>query len=173
MRAPASHFTRAAFIIIASLSVLTAGCRTPASQHPAIDEQRVQENVRAVLDRWVQSFESRNEAAVRSVLTEDDRFVWLEDGEARYQSVDEVVAALASFPPGLRFAHQLTSVRIVPMSKSAAWAQLATLTEIRHGEQLVSEFAGAVLMLVRHEHGEWRIVAAHTSTTKPQTRNPG
>lgn len=86
---------------------------------------------------------------------------------------DDVVAALASFPPGLRFSHELTSVRIVPMSDDAAWAQLTTTTEIRQGERAVSEFTGVVLMLAQRDNGEWRIIAAHTSTTRPQMRSSG
>lgn len=173
MRASALLLARATLITIAALVIFTTGCEHCRSRHSAVNTEHVERDIRALLDRWVQSFESRDEIAIRSVLADDERFVWLEDGEARYQSVNDVAAALASFPPGLQLSHELTSVRIVPMSDSAAWAQLGTTTEIRQGEQVLSEFTGAVLMLVQRDNGEWRIIAAHTSTTKPQMRTSG
>lgn len=173
MRLPASLPACAALITITALAALGTGCEDRRSRHPAANHAHVEGDVRALLNRWIQSFESREETAVRSVLADDERFVWLEDGEVRYQSADDVVSALASFPPGLQLSHELTSVRIVPMSDAAAWAQLATTTEIRQGERVLSEFTGVILMLIQHDHGEWRIIAAHTSSTNPRSRRSG
>lgn len=173
MNTPTSHLARVALIVCAALATLGSGCENRPSRQSVATTAQVNEDVRALLDRWVQSFESRDEIAVRSVLADDERFVWLEDGEARYQSADDVVAALASFPSGLQFLHELTSVRIVPISDDAAWAQLTTTTEIRQGERAVSEFTGVVLLLAQRDNGEWRIIAAHTSTTRPQMRSSG
>ncbi|MCL4209331.1 MAG: nuclear transport factor 2 family protein [Phycisphaerales bacterium] len=173
MNTPTSPLVRVALIVCAALATIGSGCESCPLRQSVATTAQVDEDVRALLDRWIQSFESRDEAAVRSVLADDERFVWLEDGEARYQSADDVVAALASFPPGLQHSHELTSVRIVPMSDSAAWAQLGTTTVIRQGERAVSEFTGVVLILAQRDNGEWRIIAAHTSTTKPQMRSSG
>lgn len=158
--------------LCAVVLLVAAGCGTGCRDRPpvpaAVNEERVQSDVRGLLDRWMQAFESRDAAAVRSVLASDARFVWLEDGQARYQSVDDVLGALATFPPGMSFDNDINVVKIVPVSDAAAWAQLATKTEIRQGGQVLSTFAGVVLMLVqRDEHG-WRIVAAHSSTNNPR-----
>jgi hypothetical protein len=154
-------------LTLAACTLFGTGCEArPSPQTPANPAQ-VEADVRALLDRWVQSFESRDEHAIRSVLVDDDRFTWLEDGEVRYQSPDDVVAALASFPPGLEFTHELTSVRIVPVTDTAAWAQIVSATQIRQSEQVVSDFNSVVLMLVQRDESEWRIVAAHTSSARP------
>lgn len=173
MRTSALLLSIAALLIIAALAIFTTGCENCPLRQSLANPAPLEVDVRALLDRWIQSFESRDEAAVRSVLADDERFVWLEDGEVRYQSANDVVAALASFPPGMQFSHELTSVRIVPMSDSAAWAQLGTTTVIRQGERAVSDFTGVVLILAQRDNGEWRIIAAHTSTTRPQTRSSG
>lgn len=167
MRALTTLSACAALATVTALAAIGTGCEDRRSQQPTASTAHVEGEVRTLLDRWIESFESRDEMAVRSVLADDDRFVWLEDGEVRYQSADDVVAALATFPPGLGFSHELTSVRIVPMSDAAAWTQLVTTTEIRQGERVVSGFTSVVLMLVQRDEREWRIITAHTSTAKP------
>jgi len=151
---------------------VAAGCRERAALKSAADTTHVESEVRTLIDRWVHAFESRDLAGVRSVLADNDRFVWLEDGEPRYQSAGAVVSALSSFPPGLAFGHELISTRIVPISTDAAWAQLATRTRIRQESHVVADFPAVVLMLVQRGDSGWRIVAAHTSTTKPRSPSP-
>ncbi|MDX2201082.1 MAG: nuclear transport factor 2 family protein [Phycisphaerae bacterium] len=164
MRTTPSFAGGATLLIATALCAIGADCNSRSPQKASIDRNQVEGEVRALLDRWVRAFESRDEIAIRAVLVDGDRFVWLEDGEARYPSADAVVAALKSFPPGLRFSHKLTSVRVVPLSDDAAWAQLGTATEIRQGERAVSQFSSVVLMLVERVAGAWRIAAGHTSS---------
>jgi uncharacterized protein (TIGR02246 family) len=169
MRAPSRLAQALAVVVTAALG---PGCEDRRAPPPA-STAHVEQDVRALLGRWLHAFESRDADAVRSVLADDGRFVWLEDGEARYQSVDAVVTALASFPTALTFSHKLDAVRIVPISGDAAWAQLAATTQIRQGERVVSDFGGVVLMLVQRDQAGWRIVAAHTSTTSPRSPSRG
>lgn len=169
-----SRFVAAGLVLGASVWMLGAPGCNDAAQTPAVaNSQRVEADVRALLDRWIRAFETRDLDGVRSVLATDNRFIWLEDGESRYQSPDAVVAALASFPPALSFSHALSASRVVPISDRAAWVHLAAKTEIRQGDQVVSAFPSVVLMLVERDQETWRIVAAHSSTPKAQGRPPG
>lgn len=172
MRKTTSISGCAASLAITALCAIGADCNQRSPQKASLDSTRIEGEVRALLDRWIHGFEARDETAIRSVLVEDDRFVWLEDGQARYPSADAVVAALKSFPPGLQFSHKLTAVRIVPLSNDAAWAQLATATEIRQGERAVSQFSSVVLMLMERIDGAWRIAAGHTSSGGGQRPGP-
>jgi ketosteroid isomerase-like protein len=124
--------------------------------------------VRSLLERWVQAFTSRDVAAIRSILSSKSSFVWLEDGETRYRSSAEIASALESFATGMSFATSLEAVSVFPVSNSTAWAHFSTKTTILHGEQIVANFDGVVLMLFEHEQGEWKIAAAHTSTNSPR-----
>jgi len=172
MRQPAPAF-RILQLFLAS-TLVASGC-TLSPEHNSPDRVQIpsrdlNKGVHALLDRWVSAFESRDLKAVRSILTEDDRFVWLEDGQARYPNSDAVIAALASFPQELAFEYRLSDVRIIPISENAAWAHMITHTEIRRNNAVVSQFAGVVSMLVQQQHGQWRIVAAHTSNTTRSQR---
>jgi len=127
----------------------------------------VEASVRELLHDWIRAFEARDIPTVRSLLAEDDRFVWFEDGEARYQSADAVIAALSSFPSGLAFDYRLNDVRIVQLTDDLAWASMMTQTEVLQDGSVVSVFQGAVTMLVERDGARWRIVSAHSSSVRP------
>ena len=165
-------FAQVAAVTFAIVTALAFGCQKRSSKQPASNTAHVQRDVQSLLDRWVHAFAARDVDAVRSVLAGDDRFVWLEDGEPRYQSADDVVRALASFPPNMTFSHTLGNARIVPISDDAAWAQLAATTQIKLEDRVVSNFNSVVLMVVQREQSGWRIIAAHTSTSKPRPPLP-
>ncbi|MBL8757847.1 MAG: nuclear transport factor 2 family protein [Phycisphaerae bacterium] len=173
MRTPACRFGVGAAIALVLVAAIVHGCERPGTRPSDVSTADVDRGVKDLLDRWKHAFESRDIEGVRSVLATDDRFVWLEDGEPRYRSVDEIVRALAGFPPVLAFTHGLRDIRVVPISNDAAWAHLATSTKIQHSGRVVSEFTSVVLMIVRREETGWRIHAAHTSTSKPRGPGPG
>ncbi|MFN0133387.1 MAG: YybH family protein [Phycisphaerales bacterium] len=153
--------------------IFVHGCERQGTQPPVANTADIDRDVQNLLDRWKRAFEARDLDGVRSVLADDDRFVWLEDGEPRYRSADEIVRAYAGFPKELAFTHTLRDIRIVPISNDAAWAHLATSTKIEHSGRVVSEFTGVVLMIARRDATGWRIHAAHSSTSKPRNPAPG
>lgn len=166
-------FVPAAAISLLAATIFAIGCRDRSTQRSLSNPAQVERDVKDMLDRWVHAFESRDSDAVRSVLAGDDRFIWLEDGERRYQSAEDVVRALAGFPRGLTISHALRDVRIIPISDDAAWAELATSTRIQQNAHVVSDFASVVLMVAQRDRSGWRITAAHTSSTKPRSLPPG
>lgn len=155
---------------VAGAGVMVMGCMERAAKSMEPDLARVDADVRALLERWATAFESRDAAGVRAVLADDEGFVWLEDGEARYRGKESIVSALASFPPGMTFSHELRDVRVTALSDDAAWAEVSTKTEIRQGESVVAGFEGVVLIVTEKQEGDWRIVAGHTSTMRPRGR---
>ena len=173
MRTPTCRFRGGAAIALLLVAAFVHGCERHGTRAPVVNTADVDRDVKSLLDRWKQAFEARDLEGVRSVLAEDDRFVWLEDGEPRYRSADEIVQAYAGFPKELAFTHALRDIRIVPISNDAAWAHMATSTQIEHGGRVVSEFTGVVLMIARREATGWRIHAAHSSTPKPRSPAPG
>jgi len=173
MSTPLCRFGVGAAIALVLVVALVHGCERHGTRPSMVSTADVDRDVKDLLDRWKHAFESRDTEGVRSVLATDDRFVWFEDGEPRYRSADEIVRALAAFPPALAFTHALRDVRVVPISNDAAWAHLGTSTKIEHSGRVVSEFTSVVLMIVRREDTGWRIHAAHTSTSKPRGPAPG
>ena len=173
MRTPAHRFGVGTAIALLLVVIFVHGCDRRGTEPSVANTADIDRDVMNLLDRWKGAFEARDLEGVRSVLADDDRFVWLEDGEPRYRSADEIVRAYASFPQELEFTHTLRDIRIVPISNDAAWAHLATLTKIEHSGRVVSEFTGVVLMIARREATGWRIHAAHSSTSKPRSPAPG
>jgi uncharacterized protein (TIGR02246 family) len=163
-------------VVMVMVSLLVAifvnGCERQGGQPSVMSTVDIERDVKNLLDRWEQAFEAHDLEAVRSVLADDDRFVWLEDGEPRYRSADDIVRAYASIPKELAFTHTLQDIHIVPISSDAAWAHLATSTKIEQSGRVVSEFTGVVLMIVRREVDGWRIHAAHSSTSNPRSPAP-
>ena len=149
------------------------GCRASQGVAPALADAdpTIEREVRAFLDRWTAAFASRNPAAVRGVLLDDRQFIWLEDGKERYPSVDSIVTALASFPPGLELNYELHDVQVATLGSGMVWARMKTRTRIRQGEVVVSNFAGVVSMVIARQAEGWRIVTAHTSNAT--TRSAG
>lgn len=173
MRTPARGFGLATAIALLLVAIFAHGCERGEKQPPIANAADIDRDVESLLDRWKRAFEARDLDGVRSVLADDDRFVWLEDGEPRYRSADDIVRAYASFPKELSFTHTLRDIRIVPISNDAAWAHLATSTKIEHSGRVVSEFTGIVLMITRRDATGWKIHAAHSSTSKPRSPAPG
>jgi ketosteroid isomerase-like protein len=161
-----------AVIALLLVAVFVPGCKREEAQPLGVNAADVDRGVTNLLNQWTKSFESRDIEGIRSVLAADDRFVWLEDGEPRYRSADEIVRAYESFPKELAFNHTLRDIRIVPISSDSAWAHMATSTRIEHSGRVVSEFTGVVLMIARRDATGWRIHAAHSSTSNPRSTTP-
>ena len=83
-------------LAVMALCAIGADCNQRSPEKASLGEARIEGEVRALLDRWILAFESRDEAAIRSVLVEGDRFVWLEDGEARATADGSLRAAPAA-----------------------------------------------------------------------------
>lgn len=172
MRMPAHRFGVGTVVALLLVAIFAHGCEHGEQQPPIANAADIDRDVQDLLDRWKRAFEARDLDGVRSVLADDDRFVWLEDGEPRYGSADDIVRAYAAFPKELSFTHTLRDIRIVPISNDAAWAHLATSTKIEHSGRVVSEFTGVVLVIIRRDANGWKIQAAHSSTSKPRSPAP-
>lgn len=173
MRSPIHTLAVGTAIALLLATFFVHGCARREEQAASANAAEIDREVQSLLDRWTQAFEARDLDGVRSVLADDDHFVWLEDGEPRYRSADEIVRAYVGFPKELSFSHTLRDIRIVPISNDAAWAHMATSTKIKHSGRVVSEFTGVVLMITRKNATGWRIHAAHSSTSKPRSPAPG
>lgn len=132
----------------------------------------LREEIEGLVKDWRTAFTARRIDDVRTLLADDDRFVWLEDGYARYPSVDSVTRALASFPPSIEMDLDARIARLVPLLPNRAWVQLNTSTTIKQEGRTVSSFDSVVSMLVEKTDGSWKIVTAHTSNQARASQRP-
>ena len=139
---------------------LSAGRQAGASDLPA---DSLEVRVGAFLLRWVEATETRDTAALRDLYVDDGRLAWLEDGELRYRSVDQVLAGLAALGPGTSVRTVLGEVEAVPAGAGGVHAWTPFTTSVGQGEGRFT-FGGILSMTLEPDGSGWRIVGGHTSS---------
>lgn len=141
------------------LVTLTASCDSAPPRAPLAD---LRSEVSAVVGRYAAAVEARDSATLREVFVDDDRLVWLEQGEVRYRSVDDMLSSLASFPPETSLVTRLEGLEVVPAGTSSAHAWARFETTVGEGPESFSFDGVLSLVLERTERG-WRVVGGHRS----------
>lgn len=144
-----------------------AGC----AGAPATPESPValESEVKSFLQRWNTAIAEGNANAVRSAYSDSPRFAWHEDGALRYRSREEIVASLASFPPGTRIATELSDITARALSPSHVHVSAAFRTRIA---MPAGPFAFSGVFTATLERTAEGLVFAngHTSTKRPESR---
>jgi len=148
--------------------VLVAGCATQRTDS-TLNGARVEEDVRSFLAAWNDAVAAGDHDAIRASYVAGDRLRWFEDGVLRYQSADEVVAAIDAFPPGTEVETDLSDVRIDAITASVAYGSAAfeTLLTFPDGE---FQFSGVFTMLLERTDRGWVMTAGHTSSIRTDGR---
>ncbi|HKK94490.1 MAG TPA: DUF4440 domain-containing protein [Longimicrobiales bacterium] len=131
----------------------------PAARAAAGAEAEMAE-VRAVIQRYNAATEVRDSTAIRDLILDDGRFVWFEQGEARYRSADEIVAGLRTFPPDQSIRTTLDSIRVVPLGEGAARAWTTFETIVGDGD---IRFSGLITFVLERTADGWRIAGGQSS----------
>lgn len=97
-------------------------------------------------------------------------FRWMEDGEVRYHSVDEIGNALANMPPGLRIESVHEDLEVTPLAPGLAWVVMRYQTAFVDSTGPTFSFRGGVTMVVEHGSSGWQILGGHASSPQPRTR---
>ncbi len=147
-----------------------AACQPPADRLVDVSEDIVTEDtvaeVTAFLDSYRAALDGRDTLNLASFYSDDGRFVWLEDGEVRYRSAEEVAASLSSLPEGMKVSTDYDGTVIEPVGANAASATMQFLTTIGEGPSAF-EFSGLISMVLERGPEGWQIVTGHTSTASP------
>jgi ketosteroid isomerase-like protein len=117
-----------------------------------------------VLERYAVATAERDTAAIRSFVLDDPRFVWFEEGEARYRSDDDILASLAMFPSDQSIDTTFDDVRVIPVGEGGAMAWSSYETVVRDGGGAeVLRFGGLILFVLERSEDGWRIVGGQAS----------
>lgn len=161
----------------AALLTLAATTCVPASDTPGAAEadnsaEAVEAAVTDQVRRYLAAVEERDTAAVRATLGPSERFIWIEDGEPRYPSVDALLEGLSSFPPGASVQTLMPDLHVHPVGEDVAhvWGPFATTVGVEPG---AFTFRGAISFLLERRADGWRIVAGHTSSAPRSDGEPG
>jgi hypothetical protein len=109
--------------------------------------------------------EERDPSALREILVPGDRLAWIEDGQVRYRSAQEVLSSLLAFPAGTPIHTQTSDLEVVPIGERGAHAWTRFETTVGEGEGAFS-FRGIVSFVLERTGGSWRIVGGHTSSPR-------
>ncbi|HEX3926917.1 MAG TPA: nuclear transport factor 2 family protein [Gemmatimonadales bacterium] len=160
--------------LLGSMAVL-AGCTTPAAPATLTAAHRtaVIDSVRTMLDAWRGAMNQRDFARAVRFYSPGPDFRWLEDGEVRYTTRDELANAMLTLAPTLRaFDLSLEEPAITPLAPGTAVVTATFAQKMTDTSGRVHGVAGAVSLTVVHADSGWQIVVGQTSTLTPPAPAP-
>ena len=153
------------FLICLTLVCSIAACDRSGPQE-AIVAEVLQTEVSAFLDSYLSATGARDTARLRSFYVDDGRFVWFEDGDLKYRSADEIIAALAALPADASIRTDVSDTRVVRLGRTGADASTKFRTVI--GDTVSGfQFGGVISFALEKGANGWRIVSGHTSSARP------
>ena len=146
------------------------GCADVEEASPPL-RGRIEGEIGEFLDSYRLAVEIRNDSLLRTLYADDGRFEWIEDGEIRYRSPEEVLAALAGLPSDMVIRTEYQRVGVFPLGDSGARVAMQFRTVMGEG-QSAYRFGGMISMALEKGPTGWRIVGGHTSTPRPEREWP-
>lgn len=155
-------------VLAVSLVVWALGCGGTAEEGQSTSDD-FEEAVAGFLDSYLLAIETRDAALLRTMYVADGRFEWIEDGEIRYRSADDVLAALASLPAEAAIRTDYDGREITPVGDGGASVSTRFRTVIGEGPAAF-EFGGMMTMVLEKGPTGWRIVGGHASSARQDGR---
>jgi len=150
-------------------SVCLIGVSFACSENkPGLPDEPVQttpEEAMLFIGEYLNAISERDTAAVRGFYVSDDRFVWIEDGETRYRSPDDVLEGMAALPVGVPLHTDASELSVAVVTDEVVHVYGPFTTTVGNGPDSYT-FGGAIsFILLRHGYS-WRIVGGHTSAPR-------
>ncbi len=151
----------------AALAAVMLGACAPHPDEAALSAAHrtaIIDSVRPVVAAWTDAMNHRDAAAAARYYSDDPAFRWIENGEIRYTSPAEVVAAMSEVFPSLRtFDLHLVEPTITPVAPGAASVTASFTQTMTDTAGKVVGIAGAVSFTMVHADSGWRILVGHSS----------
>lgn len=130
------------------------------------DRVALDTEVRGFLSDFRGAFAEVDPERIRALCVTDDRFRWLEDGETRYSSVDDILAGLAALPPGGQIETEYAEPRITILSDRLASVESSYASTFGDPDAGGFSFSGMTSMLLEKGDDGWRVLSGHTSSVR-------
>ncbi len=144
------------------------GCRgIENAGQPLVDD--MEDEVASFLDIYLLALETRDVALIPTLYVDDGRFEWIEDGEIRYRSSDDILAGLAALPSDAAIRTEYDGREITRVGNAGARVSTRFRTVIGEGPTAF-EFAGMMTMVLENGPTGWRVVGGHTSSARRDGR---
>ena len=129
----------------------------------------MEDEVASFLESYLLALETRDVALLQTLYVDDGRFEWIEDGEIRYRSSDDIVAGLAALPSDDAIRTEIDGREITPVGNAGARISARFRTVIGEGPTAF-EYGGMMTMVLEKGPTGWRIVGGHTSSARQDGR---
>ncbi len=121
--------------------------------------------VETFLDSYRLAMETRDTTRLRAFYVDDGRFEWIEDGEVRYRSPEEIFDALAALPANGMIRTEYLDTQISTFGDAGARVSGGFHTVFGEGDSAF-EFGGMMSLVLEEGPTGWQIVGGHTSTAR-------
>lgn len=149
--------------------LLATGCRPSSSAELTEDRAAaIQDSVRAFLATWSEGVPDGDWETMLERYVEHPNFVWVEDGQIRYRSVQAVGEAVGALEA--RFTGSSTEFvepSITPLAPGLAHVATRFRTTLRREEGPDVAYGGAMTMTIVHAADGWKVLHGHTSSSRP------
>ena len=129
----------------------------------------IENEVASFFESYLLALETRDLAVIHELYVDDGRFEWIEDGEIRYRSSDDIVAGLAALPSDAPIHTEYDRREITPVGKAGARISTRFRTVIGEGPAAF-EFGGMMTIVLEKGPSGWRVVGGHTSSLRQDGR---
>ena len=154
---------------LAGLAIwLGFGCQSTRPSLTEAHAEAIRDSVAATLEEFrAIGIDSAWEDA-GNFYSDSPSFRFYENGELRYESADDVRAALADLGPGMRVTTEYSDTDIEPLAPGLAQVRSRFESTLSGEGGFEFSYGGAVTMLWIHEKGGWRILSGHSSAPVPR-----
>ncbi len=156
-------------VSLSALMLWTAAC-AGSSQFDNAHQEALRDSVAHFLD----VYQERSATGARDSLLEmysEGTLRWVEDGQVRYRSVQDIADALGALPPEARIESVYSDVEILPLAPGTAWVVMGFQSKFVDPTGPTFAFGGTITMVLSHQAAGWQIVAGHASS--PRSRGGG
>ena len=145
-----------------------SGCGSEATRLTEAHAEAIRDSVAAALEEFRATGVAAAWETAGGFYSESPAFRFYENGELRYESADDVRAALTAIGPGMRLTTEYSDVDIEPLAPGLAHVRSRFESTLSGEDGFEFSYGGAVTMIWAHETGGWRILSGHSSAPVPR-----
>lgn len=134
---------------------------------PVLSQSSVEAEVRAMLEEYVDATNAADWQKVATYYADDPAFRWIEDGEVRYGSYDELKETFDSLDQMFsEVAMKLIDTVVIPLGSDAALVSSLFRQEVKLADGTPFTIEGGISMTVVLRENRWLFLAGHTSSPR-------
>lgn len=151
-------------------TIVAAGCQSSAtSELSQAHATAMRDSVQAFLSTWSVEEGAGGWDTLVDRYAEDPDFVWVEDGQVAYRSVEEIDAAARGLESSfVSEATEFIEPSIAPLAPGIANVTTRFQTTLRRRTATDIQYSGVMSMTVLNTEGGWKVLRGHTSTERPR-----